>query len=85
MKRGLLGSIAFDSEGDMTQAPVTVFRALRGGGSRLVTSTDGAEPVRDHQRSVRAPEVTRQRAVAIAALVRESAKPCPEPCPRLCI
>jgi ABC-type branched-subunit amino acid transport system substrate-binding protein len=46
VERGLLGSIAFDSEGDMTRAPVTVFRALRGGGSRLVTSTEGAEPVR---------------------------------------
>jgi branched-chain amino acid transport system substrate-binding protein len=46
MERGLLGSIAFDSEGDITRAPVTVFRALRGGGSRLVASTDGAEPVR---------------------------------------
>ena len=46
LKRGLLGSIAFDSEGDMTHAAVTVFRALRGGGSGLVTSTDGAEAVR---------------------------------------
>jgi len=45
-KRGLLGSIAFDSEGDMTHAPVSVFRALRGGGSRLVTSTQGAKTVR---------------------------------------
>jgi ABC-type branched-subunit amino acid transport system substrate-binding protein len=46
VERGLLGSIAFDAEGDITRAPVTVFRALRGGGSGLVTSTDGAEPVR---------------------------------------
>ena len=46
VERGLLGSIAFDSEGDIARAPVTVFRALRGGGSGLVTSTDGAEPVR---------------------------------------
>ena len=46
LKRGLLGSIAFNSEGDMTRAAVTVFRALRGGGSGPVTSTDGAETVR---------------------------------------
>ena len=45
-KRGLLGPIAFDSEGDMTRAPVTVFRVLRGGGSALVTSTEGAQTVR---------------------------------------
>ena len=45
LERGLLGSIAFDSEGDVTHAPVTVFRALRGGGSGLVTSTEGAETV----------------------------------------
>jgi YVTN family beta-propeller protein len=45
-KRGLLGRIAFDSEGDISRAPVTIFRALRGGGSRLVTSTEGAETVR---------------------------------------
>jgi hypothetical protein len=30
----------------MTRAAVTVFRALRGGGSGPVTSTDGAESVR---------------------------------------
>jgi branched-chain amino acid transport system substrate-binding protein len=46
VRRGLLGSIAFNSEGDMTRPAVTVFRALRGGGSALVTSTDGAETVR---------------------------------------
>ena len=46
LKRGLLGSIAFNSEGDMTRPAVTVFRALRGGGSGPVTSTDGAETVR---------------------------------------
>ena len=46
VKRGLLGSIAFDSEGDMTRAPVTVFRVLRGGGSELVSSTEGAQTLR---------------------------------------
>jgi branched-chain amino acid transport system substrate-binding protein len=46
LERGLVGDIAFDSEGDMVRPPVTVFRALRGGGSGLVTSTDGAETVR---------------------------------------
>jgi branched-chain amino acid transport system substrate-binding protein len=46
VKRGLLGRIAFDSEGDMTRAPVTVFRVLRGGGSEQVQSTEGAQSVR---------------------------------------
>jgi branched-chain amino acid transport system substrate-binding protein len=46
VKRGLVGSIAFDSEGDMTRAPVTVFRVLRGGGSALVSSTEGAQTLR---------------------------------------
>ena len=46
VKRGLLGSIAFDSEGDVTRAPVTVFRVLRGGGSELVSSTEGAQTLR---------------------------------------
>jgi branched-chain amino acid transport system substrate-binding protein len=46
LERGLVGDIAFDSEGDMVRPPVTIFRALRGGGSGLVTSTDGAETVR---------------------------------------
>jgi ABC-type branched-subunit amino acid transport system substrate-binding protein len=46
VERGLLGGIAFDSEGDMTRAPVTIFRALRGGGSELVTSTEGAQTLR---------------------------------------
>ena len=46
LERGLLGDIAFDSEGDITRAPVTVFRAVRGGGSALVTSTEGAHAVR---------------------------------------
>src|SRR4051794_31833043 len=30
VQRGLLGGIAFDSEGDVTRAPITVFRVLRG-------------------------------------------------------
>jgi ABC-type branched-subunit amino acid transport system substrate-binding protein len=46
VKRGLLGGIAFDSEGDMKRAPVTVFRVLRGGGSALVSSTEGAQTLR---------------------------------------
>ena len=46
VRRGLLGSIAFDSEGDVTRAPVTVFRVLRGGGSELVSSTEGAQTLR---------------------------------------
>ena len=45
-ERGLLGNVAFDAEGDMTRAPITVFRAQRGGGGVLVTSTEGAETVR---------------------------------------
>ena len=45
----------------MTSAPVTVVRALRGGGHELVGSTDGAETVRvisvpsDLERGRRAP------------------------------
>jgi branched-chain amino acid transport system substrate-binding protein len=46
VERGLLGSIAFDSEGDMTRASVTVFRVVRGGGSELVSSTEGAQTLR---------------------------------------
>ena len=46
LERGLLGNITFSSEGDMTRADVTVFRVLRGGGSVLVSSTEGAEIVR---------------------------------------
>ena len=30
----------------MTRAPVTVFRVLRGGGSALVSSTEGARTLR---------------------------------------
>jgi branched-chain amino acid transport system substrate-binding protein len=46
VERGLLGRIAFDSEGDVTRPPVTVFRVRRGGGSELVSSTEGAQPLR---------------------------------------
>jgi len=46
LERGLLGPVAFDAEGDITRAPVTVFRARRGGGTGPVTSTDGADTVR---------------------------------------
>jgi ABC-type branched-subunit amino acid transport system substrate-binding protein len=46
VQRSLLGSIAFDPEGDMEPAVATVFRALRGGGSGQVSGTAGAEAVR---------------------------------------
>jgi hypothetical protein len=46
VNRGLLGRTGFNSEGDMTRAPVTVFRVQRGGGSELVSSTEGAETLR---------------------------------------
>ena len=46
LERGLVGRVAFDAEGDVTSAPVTVFRARRAGGSGLVSSTDGAVTVR---------------------------------------
>jgi branched-chain amino acid transport system substrate-binding protein len=44
-EHGLLGDLAFDEAGDVTRAPVTIVRARRGGGSRTVTSIEGAEIV----------------------------------------
>jgi branched-chain amino acid transport system substrate-binding protein len=43
VRRGLIGSFAFDSQGDITSAPITIVRARRGGGARTVTSTEGAD------------------------------------------
>ena len=46
LRRGLIGSLAFDSAGDAIRAPVTIVRAARGGGSGTVVSTEGARVVR---------------------------------------
>ena len=46
VRRGILGDFAFDDSGDTTSAPITIVRARRGGGSRTVSSLDGAEVVR---------------------------------------
>lgn len=42
IRRGILGSFAFDANGDVTRAPITIVRARRGGGSQRVLSTAGA-------------------------------------------
>ena len=46
VRRGLIGSFAFDSAGDVTHTPITIVRASRGGGSETVGSTAGARVVR---------------------------------------
>jgi branched-chain amino acid transport system substrate-binding protein len=39
---GLLGDFSFDANGDISESPVTILRALRGGGSDTVLSFEGA-------------------------------------------
>ncbi|MGH2840487.1 MAG: BTAD domain-containing putative transcriptional regulator, partial [Solirubrobacteraceae bacterium] len=41
-RRGILGSFAFDANGDVVPSPITIVRARRGGGADIVDSTDGA-------------------------------------------
>ena len=43
---GIIGSFRFDAAGDVTSAPIAIFRARRGDGSPTVLSTDGADLVR---------------------------------------
>ena len=43
VRRGLIGSFAFDSRGDATSTPITIIRARRGGGASTVTSIEGAD------------------------------------------
>lgn len=42
---GALGPVAFDPRGDLREAPVTILRAVRAGGSHEIGSTEGAEVV----------------------------------------
>jgi branched-chain amino acid transport system substrate-binding protein len=42
---GLLGDFTFDENGDISESPVTILRALRGGGSNTVLSFEGARIV----------------------------------------
>jgi ABC-type branched-subunit amino acid transport system substrate-binding protein len=42
---GPLGPTSFDARGDLRAAPVAILRARRGGGSRDLVSTEGAEVV----------------------------------------
>jgi branched-chain amino acid transport system substrate-binding protein len=41
VRDGLLGSFAFDANGDTTESPITVLRVARGGGSNTVQSVEG--------------------------------------------
>jgi branched-chain amino acid transport system substrate-binding protein len=43
---GLLGDFSFDANGDISESPVTILRALRGGGSNTILSFEGARIVR---------------------------------------
>jgi branched-chain amino acid transport system substrate-binding protein len=45
VRQGILGDLEFDANGDTTSNPVTVLRAVRGGGSSRVGSYDGADIV----------------------------------------
>ena len=38
---GLLGSFAFDANGDITESPVTIMRVARGEGSNTIASVEG--------------------------------------------
>jgi ABC-type branched-subunit amino acid transport system substrate-binding protein len=46
VRGGILGTFRFDPQGDTTSNPVTILRALRGGGSDTVLSNEGAAVVR---------------------------------------
>jgi ABC-type branched-subunit amino acid transport system substrate-binding protein len=49
---GLLGDFTFDENGDISESPVTILRAERGGGSTAIQSFDGARIVRvEHPRA----------------------------------
>jgi branched-chain amino acid transport system substrate-binding protein len=41
VRNGLLGSFAFDANGDVTAFPVTIMRVARGGGSNRIASVEG--------------------------------------------
>jgi ABC-type branched-subunit amino acid transport system substrate-binding protein len=46
VNRGILGDFGFDEHGDTTSAPVTILRALHGGGASAVLNTEGSSIVR---------------------------------------
>jgi len=49
---GLLGDFTFDENGDISESPVTILRAERGGGSTAIQSFEGARIVRvEHPRA----------------------------------
>ena len=49
---GLLGDFTFDENGDISQSPITILRAERGGGANTVRSFEGARIVRvEHPRA----------------------------------
>ena len=41
VRNGLLGSFAFDANGDTTESPVTIMRVARGGGANRIGSVEG--------------------------------------------
>lgn len=53
VRNGLLGSFGFDANGDTTEAPVTILRVVRGGGSNTVASAEGGDVERVLRPSVR--------------------------------
>jgi branched-chain amino acid transport system substrate-binding protein len=42
VRDGLLGSFAFDANGDTTESPVTILRVVRGGGANAIQSVEGS-------------------------------------------
>jgi ABC-type branched-subunit amino acid transport system substrate-binding protein len=42
VSHGILGDFAFDANGDTTSAPVTILRALHGGGATTLLNPEGA-------------------------------------------
>jgi hypothetical protein len=43
---GLLGNIAFDTNGDISESPMTIVQVRRGGSANAVQSVEGAPVVR---------------------------------------
>jgi ABC-type branched-subunit amino acid transport system substrate-binding protein len=46
VRNGLLGSFAFDANGDTTESPVTIMRVALGGGSNRIGSVEGGVAAR---------------------------------------
>jgi ABC-type branched-subunit amino acid transport system substrate-binding protein len=49
LQDGAVGPVAFDSRGDLSSPPVALLRLVRGGGSRAVASTEGADLITVHR------------------------------------